>query len=372
MPSEGTGGLAEILGVDVARDGFMESRDASAYPLETSRPGIYLAGCASGPKDITDSVAEASGAAALAASHVLKHKLQVVKEHIEQRDVSGPPSVGVFVCHCGINIGGVLDVSKLTEYAGLLPDVALAEHLLFACAESTQRQIQDRIVEHDLTRVVVAACTPRTHEPVFRQAAASVGLNPYLVELVNIRDQCSWVHSKEPVAATEKARDLIRMAVSKARLLQPLSEKELGVGHEVLVVGGGISGIETAIDLSRRDFKVHLIERESELGGRVVDLAGTYPSGRSGRSLVDEKLKALTASDVDVRTGTVLKSVTGFVGNFEATVGPEDGGRGRDARRGRHRPGDRSGPLRAFSRLLRGGSVHVRDIQHRGRGPDEG
>ena len=321
---EGTGALAEILGVGVADDGYIESRDASAYPLETTRPGICLAGCASGPKDITDSVAEASGAAALAGSHVLRHKLDVVKEDIEQRDVTGPPRVGVFVCHCGINIGGVLDVSKLTEYADTLPDVAFAEHLLFACAESTQRQIQDRIIEHDLNRVVVAACTPKTHEPVFRQAAASVGLNPYLVELVNIRDQCSWVHSKEPVAATEKARDLIRMAVSRARLLQPLSEKELEVGHEVLVVGGGIAGIEAAIDISRRGFTVHLIERNDELGGRVVDLAGTYPSGRSGQSLVDEKVEALKTSGADVRTGTILKSVTGFVGNFEATIGPPD------------------------------------------------
>jgi heterodisulfide reductase subunit A len=245
-----------------------------------------------------------------------------VKQEIEQRDVSGPPRVGVFICHCGINIGGVLDVSKLTEYAGTLPDVALAEHLLFACAESTQRQIQDRIAEHDLNRVVVAACTPRTHEPVFRQAASAVGLNPYLVEMVNIRDQCSWVHSKEPVAATEKARDLIRMAVSRSRLLQPLSEKELGVGHEVLVVGGGIAGIETAIDLTRRGFKTHLIEREGALGGRVADLAGTYPSGRSGQSLVDEKVRELEDAGVDVRTGTILSGVSGFVGNFEAKIGP--------------------------------------------------
>jgi heterodisulfide reductase subunit A len=133
------------------------------------------------------------------------------------------------------------------------------------------------------------------------------------------------VHSKDPVAATEKARDLIRMAVSKARLLSPLSEKELPVGHEVLVVGGGIAGIETAIDLSRRGFTVHLIEREDELGGRVIDLAGTYPVGRSGRELVDEKIEAMNAAGVDVRTGTVLKAVTGFVGNFEATVGPADG-----------------------------------------------
>jgi heterodisulfide reductase subunit A len=326
VPSEGTNGLADVLGVDVAADGYIASRDAAVYPLETTREGIYLAGCASGPKDITDAVAEASGAAALAASHVLKDKLEVVKEEIEQRDVSGAPRIGVFVCHCGINIGGVLDVSKLTEYARGLPDVAFAEHLLFACAESTQRQIQDRIAEHDLNRAVVAACTPRTHEPVFRRAAASVGLNPYLVEMVNIRDQCSWVHHDAPVAATEKARDLIRMAVSRARLLQPLSEKELDVGHEVLVVGGGIAGIETAIDLSRRGFKVHLIEKSSELGGRTAGLASTYPTGRSGKSIIDEKLADLRTRDIDVRTETELSDVSGFVGNFEATVTAAGGG----------------------------------------------
>ena len=274
VPSEGTGALAKVLEVGVADDGFIESREATSHPLETTRPGIYLAGCASGPKDITDSVAEASGAAALAGSHVLKDKLAVVKQDIEQRDVTGPPRVGVFVCHCGINIGGVLDVEKLTEYADTLPDVAFAEHLLFACAESTQRQIQARIVEHDLNRVVVAACTPRTHEPVFREACASVGLNPYLVEMVNIRDQCSWVHHDAPVAATEKARDLVRMAVARSRLLTPLTERELDVGHETLVVGGGIAGIQVAIDLSRRGFEVHLVEARGKLGGRTSELSG--------------------------------------------------------------------------------------------------
>jgi len=335
VPSEGTAQLAKTLGIEVDSDGYIMSRDSSAYPLDTTREGIYIAGCASGPKDITDSVAEASGAAALAGAHVLRHKVEPVREEIEERDCSGPARVGVFVCHCGVNIGGVLDVSKLSAYAETLPDVVFAEHLLFACAESTQRQIQERVVEHDLNRVVVAACTPRTHEPVFRQAVSGVGLNPYLVEMVNIRDQCSWVHSKEPVAATEKARDLIRMAVSRARLLGPLSDKELEVGHDVLVVGGGIAGMETAIDLSRRGFKVHLVERRTKLGGRVSELAGTYPSGRSGASLVDEKVEELSKAGVDVRTGTEVGGVTGFVGNFEATLVPAgvspDGGDSNDA-----------------------------------------
>jgi heterodisulfide reductase subunit A len=320
VPSEGTDALADALGIEVDADGYVKSKDPSGYPLESTRAGVYIAGGATGPKDITDAVAEASGAAAMAGSHVLKYKLDVIKEEIEPIDVSGDPRIGVFVCHCGINIGGVVDVPGATEYAKSLPRVAHSENLLFACAESTQRQIQDAIREHGINRVVVAACTPKTHEPVFRQACASVGLNPYLVEMVNIRDQCSWVHSKEPQAATEKARDLIRMAVARASLLRPLTDRELEVGHEVLIVGGGIAGIETAIGLSRRGFKVHMAECSPALGGRVAELASIYPSGRSGRSLVDEKRAVLEAAGVDVMLGTTVRDVTGFVGNFEVTL----------------------------------------------------
>ena len=330
VPSRGTADLAEILGVEVDVDGYLRSRDASAYPLETSREGIYVAGGATGPKDITDAVAEASGAAALAGRHVLGEQVEPVVEEIVPIDVTGEPRVGVFVCHCGINIAGVLDVQKLADYGASLPDVAFSENVLFACAESTQRQIQDRIKEHGLNRVVVAACTPRTHEPVFREACAGVGLNPYLVEMVNIRDQCSWVHHDVPGQATEKGRDLIRMAVARARLLRPLEQRELGVGHDVLVVGGGITGIQSAIDLTKRGFKVHLIEATGELGGRVIDLASVYPSGMSGRALIDQKVAELKECGVDVRTGTTVKDVTGFVGNFEVTIGPADGGRGSD------------------------------------------
>ena len=325
VPSKGTAGLAEVLGIEVDGDGFLKSRDASAYPLESTREGVYVAGGAIGPKDITDAVAEASGASALAAGHMLDNRVEPVHEEIEPIDVSGEPRIGVFVCHCGINIAGVLDVAKLTEYARILPNVAFAEHALFACAESTQRQIQDRIAEHALNRVVVAACTPRTHEPVFRETCARIGLNPYLVEMVNIRDQCSWVHHDQPVEATEKARDLIRMATARSRLLSPLAAREFGVGHEVLVVGGGIAGIQAAIDLSKRGFEVHLAEQHDRLGGRVLDLASIYPSGHSGKWLIDEKVRELEERGVDVRTGVTLTEVSGFVGNFEAVLSPPDG-----------------------------------------------
>ncbi len=328
VPSRGTDELAEVLGIDVDTDGFLRSRDASAYPLETGREGVYLAGGATGPKDITDAVAEASGAAALAARHVLADRVEPVVEEIEPIDVSGEPRVGVFVCSCGINIAGVLDVRKLANYASALPDVVHAENVLFACAESTQRQIQDRITEHGLNRVVVAACTPRTHEPVFREACAGVGLNPYLVEMVNIRDQCSWVHHDVPGQATDKGRDLIRMAVARARLLRPLEQRELGVGHDVLIIGGGIAGIQNAIDLTKRGFTVHLVEASGELGGRVRDLASVYPSGMSGRALIEEKTAELRECGIDVRMGTTLKEVTGFVGNFDVTVAPSTGGDG--------------------------------------------
>jgi heterodisulfide reductase subunit A len=326
VASEGTDELAMALGIEVDVDGYLKSEDACASPLDSTQEGIYLAGCVTGPKDITDSVAEASGAAALAGRHVLGQELEIVKRDVEPIDVTGEARVGVFVCACGINIAGVLDVPKLAAYGASLPGVAHSESVLFACAESTQRQIQDAIVENGLTRVVVAACTPKTHEPVFREACAAVGLNPYLVEMVNIRDQCSWVHHDHPTEATEKARDLIRMAVARAKLLQPLSERELDVGHETLIVGGGVAGIQTAIDLARRGFEVHLIEREAELGGRTSTLASLYPSGRSGASLIDMKKELLNSLGVDVRMRTEVKGVSGFVGNFEVTLASADSG----------------------------------------------
>jgi heterodisulfide reductase subunit A len=324
IPSTKSGKLAEILGIKIDKDGFIKQLDPCSDPLDTLREGIYVAGCAISPKDITDSIADASGAAIRAACHVMDYKIDRVEEEIPQVDVSGEPRVGVFVCHCGINIAGVVDVQQVADYARKLPHVVFCDETMFACAASTQDEIQKKIFEHNLNRIVVAACTPKTHEPIFQETIAKVGLNPYLFEMVNIRDQCSWVHMNEPEAATRKAMDLVRMSVARARLLNPLETRELGINHDVLVVGGGISGIQTSIDLTNRGYKVYLIEKEKELGGRVKDLSTLYPSYKPGSELLEKKINLLNNSNVEILTNADIKSVNGFVGNFEVTVQNKD------------------------------------------------
>ncbi len=319
IPAAGAKGLAKILGVEIEKDGFFKQKDVCGYPLESTRDGIYLCGCATGPKDITDSIAEASGAAAKAAL-LVEEKVEEKETEIPQRDISGEPRIGVFVCHCGLNIAGLLSCESLAEYAKTLKNVVFSEDVLFACAESTQRQIQERIKEYYLNRVVVAACTPKTHEPIFQETLSKVGLNPYLFDMVNIRDQCSWVHLREPDAATKKAKDLIRMAVARARLLVPLNKREMEVGQKILVIGGGIAGIQTVIDMANRGFEVHLVEKESVLGGRVSKLASLYPRGESGKELANKKIFELQKLDVYVYTDTEVQNIQGFVGNFDVEL----------------------------------------------------
>ena len=320
VPANGTQELAEALGIELDEDGFFKEKDPCGYPLDSTRPGIYLCGCATSPKDITDSIAEACGAAVRASLHVLPHKVKEEKVEITPLDISGKPRIGVFVCHCGLNIAGVIDVVALQEYAKTLPNVVYAEDCLFACAEAGQRRIQEMIVEHRLNRVVVAACTPKTHEPIFRETLEKVGLNPYLFEMTNIRDQCSWVHAKEPTSALMKAKDLIRMAVAKVSLLQPLERRELEVKRDALIIGGGIAGIQAAIDLTNQGFSVYLVEKEPQLGGRVAKLATLYPSGISGKDLIDRKVSELKKNRVKILTSTEVKNVTGFVGNFDVEL----------------------------------------------------
>ncbi len=319
IPAEGTNDLATILGIRTAKDGFCTQKDACGYPLESTRDGIFVCGCVTGPKDITDSIAEASGAAAKAALFV-DERVQEAESEVTPRDVSGEPRVGVFVCHCGLNIAGLLPCESLAEYAKTMQNVVFAEDVLFACAESTQRQIQERVQEHDLNRVVIASCTPRTHEPIFQETLAKVGLNPYLFEMVNIRDQCSWVHQKEPEAAADKAKDLIRMAVARARLLKPLDKRELEVNQNILVIGGGIAGMQSAIDFASRGFTIHLLEKEARLGGRVRNLASLYPQDESGEELIQRKLEDLKKFNVNIHTSATIENIDGFVGNFDVTL----------------------------------------------------
>jgi len=319
IPPKGTEQLAKVLDIELAEDGFFKPLHPCGNPLESTRAGIYLCGCGTGPKDITDAIAEASGSTAKIAAPIPGEAAAETDSLPEELPTDGEPRVGVFVCHCGLNIAGVLRMDELREYARELPGVVFAEDVLFACAESTQRQIQEVVKEQQLNRVVVAACTPKTHEPIFRETLAKIGLNPYLFEMANIRDHCSWVHRGDPEEAGEKAKDLIRMAVAKCRLLKPLYFRELDVDQKVLVIGGGVSGIEVASDLGRRGFKTYLVEKSSTLGGTVYELASLYPTGEPGKALVDSKVEKL-GGNVEVLTNAEVFEIGGFVGNFDVKL----------------------------------------------------
>jgi heterodisulfide reductase subunit A len=232
--------------------------------------------------------------------------------------------VGVFVCHCGSNIGGVVDVPAVTEYAKTLPNVVYAERNLYTCSSDGIDSIKRAIQEHNLNRIVVAACTPRTHEPLFRKACEDAGLNKYIFEFANIRDHCSWIHMREPEKATEKAKDLVRMAVAKASLLEPQEEKKVSVEPKTLVIGGGISGMTAALNLARQGFDVHIVEKERALGGMVRWLYKLYPTFVDALEFVNAMVKEVAAEErITIWTSTTMKEVEGYVGNFNATITTE-------------------------------------------------
>ncbi len=318
--SEQVRALAEVLGVEVDRYGFFEQRHINFEPIGSTRPGVFLCGCAECPKDIPDSVAQASACAAQAEQYVKEDRIEEVPLEVTPIDSSGEPRIGVFVCHCGLNIGGVVDVPNVAEYARHLPNVVYATDNLFTCSDDTQKKIQELIREYQLNRVVVAACTPRTHEPIFRDTCAKAGLNPYLFDMANIRDQCSWVHSVTPEEATRKARDLVRMAVARARLLVPLEPKEVPVYQRVLVIGGGIAGIQTALSLANQGIAVCLVEKEAALGGRLRQIYQLYPDGNEAQPWLQSKIDQLHERGVEILVNTEVADIQGFVGNFEVTV----------------------------------------------------
>ncbi|MCK5561082.1 MAG: CoB--CoM heterodisulfide reductase iron-sulfur subunit A family protein, partial [Thermoplasmata archaeon] len=228
--------------------------------------------------------------------------------------------IGVFVCHCGRNIGGYLDVPATVEFAETLPGVVYAEHNLYTCSSDTQDRIKEMIEEHSLNRVIVASCTPRTHEPLFRDTIREAGLNPYLFEMANIREQCSWVHSTNPVEATTKAKDLVRMAVARAKLLKPLQPRTVEVEKSALVIGGGIAGIESAINISNQGYQVTLVEKMPFLGGRVAQLSEMFPENQSAYEVLKEKYEMLVKNNVNILTKSTVTGVEGFIGNFEITI----------------------------------------------------
>ena len=313
--------MSKVLGIKLNKYNFCQTETFS--PIETSKNGIYVCGAFAAPKDIPESVAQASGAAAKAMSIIASERgTQVSKrEFPPERDISKePPRIGVFICHCGINIGGVVKVPEVVEYAKNLPDVAYAEANLYTCSQDTQKLILEKIKQNNLNRVVVASCTPRTHEPLFKETVQEAGLNPYLFEMTNIRDQCSWVHMHEPEKATQKSKDLIRSVVAKARLLKPLEKPLISVTPVGLVIGGGISGMTAALELAKQGFEVHLVEKDKELGGQLRTLHYML-EGEDPQEKLGELINEVTSNDkIHVYTNAEVAEISGFVGNFKAKI----------------------------------------------------
>jgi heterodisulfide reductase subunit A len=313
--------LGKTLGVELDAGKFAAT--SSFTPVSTSKPGIFVCGAFQGPKDIPQSVMEAS-AAASAASELLaaaRYTLAKKKPVFEERDVSQEvPRIGVFVCHCGINIASVIDVEGVRDYAKTLPYVAFVENSLFACSQDTQELIKERIKEHNLNRVVVASCTPRTHEPTFQETITEAGLNKYLFQMANIRDQGSWVHMNEPEKATKRAKDQVRMAVASVALQPPLHEFNLPITKACLVIGGGVAGMEAALGLANQGYQVHLVEKKDFLGGHAKKLNHTWV-GEPIQPYLDDLVKRVeNNSRLEVHLNSELTDVSGFVGNFKSTL----------------------------------------------------
>jgi heterodisulfide reductase subunit A-like polyferredoxin len=317
--------LAGRLGVALNKYNFVET-DVFA-PVKTSREGVYACGIFQGPKDIPSSVTEAGAAACLAGGSLFAARGSLVKsvEIPEEIDISGQePRIGVFVCKCGINIAGVVDVPGVEEYAKKLPGVVFAGNNLFSCSQDSQDQMKELIKEHNLNRIVVASCSPKTHEPIFQDTLQKCGLNKYLFEMANIRNQDSWCHSAQPEAATAKARELVRMAVARAGTLTPLHEQKIPVNQRALVVGGGVSGMNAAIGLADQGFEVVIVEKEAELGGMARHLVKTIEGADIQAYVSELTKKVINHEKIQVLTRTLIVGFSGFKGNFttEVIVGP--------------------------------------------------
>ncbi len=322
--AEETKALARKLGIDLTPSGFCKTD--SFEPVNSSRDGIYVSGVFNNPKDIPESVLDASAAASAAGDALSSARDTLTKtvEKIPEINVVGErPRIGAFICDCGSNIKGVVDCAAVTEYARTLPFVEFADEAMYACSQDAQNKMVEYIKEKNLNRIVVAACTPKTHEPLFQETLANAGLNKYLFEMTNIRNHNSWVHKNNPEIATEKAKDLVRMAVAKAALSEPLKEEKINVNDAIMVVGGGLAGMTAARSLALQGYKTHIIEKKDRLGGEAHKLYKTAQGEN-----VSEKLEALIQEieaneNITVHCNTTLESVDGFVGNFKSTLATE-------------------------------------------------
>ncbi len=313
--------IRKIFGIELNEFNFCKT--SVFNPVASTRDGIYAAGPFTEPKDIPETVMQASGASSKVLS-VLKEvrgSLITPKEYPPEIDVTGQePRIGVFVCHCGTNIAGVVNVPDVVKYTETLANVIYVENNLYTCSNDTQEVMKERIKEHNLNRVVVASCTPRTHEPLFRNTIREQGLNSYLFEMANIRDQCSWVHMHEPEKATQKSKDLIRMAISKARLLEPLQKRTLEINKSAFVIGGGLSGMTSALELANQGYTVYLVEKQKQLGGNLKRIQYLL-NGENPQEELKKLISKVTNNDkITLFTEANIENIEGSIGNFKTTV----------------------------------------------------
>jgi heterodisulfide reductase subunit A-like polyferredoxin len=322
-PSDSALELANKLGIRVNEHSFCEH--SSFEPVSTSRPGVFVCGAFQSPKDIPQSVVEANAAVG-AAGNLLEPvaveppEVLEVPEQLESAVFLDPPRIGVFVCNCGINIGGVVRVPEVVEYASNLPFVVHCQENLFSCSQDAQGKLKEVIQEQRLNRVVVAACSPRTHEPLFKDTVHAAGVNKYLFEMANIRDQDSWVHQNAPEAATQKAKDLVRMAVAKAALLEPLDEQQYPITPEALVVGGGVAGMQAALTIAESCYPVHLVERTDRLGGQANHIHWTWKGEDVQEFRMNLEKEVRQHPLITLHLGVEVTYMSGFVGNFRSTL----------------------------------------------------
>ncbi len=318
--------LAEKFGIELNAHGFCKSNPSN--PMETSRPGIWVSGAFQGPVDIPESVFSASGAGSQCGEFLDYRRGKLSKERVypAEKDASQEEArVGVFVCHCGANIGRVVDVPSVVDYCRGLDNVVHAQEQLFSCATDSAQSIAETILEKDLNRVVVAACSPRTLEPLFRDTLREAGINQYFLEMANIREHCSWVHSREKENATEKAKDITRMSIARACRLQPLQEIDLPVNRAALVVGGGIAGMTCALSIAQQGHEVYLLEKDSDLGGTAAKIHYTL-DGMDVQSFLHEIVSRVYQNQlIHVYTDAVITEATGYVGNFVTKVKSDRG-----------------------------------------------
>jgi heterodisulfide reductase subunit A len=313
--------ISEKFGIELNEYNFCKT--PSFKPVESTRDGVYVSGPFTEPKDIPETVMQASGASSKVLSLLkdVKGSLITVKEYPPEIDVEGQePRIGVFVCHCGTNIAGVVSIPEVKEYAQTLPGVVYVENNLYTCSNDTQEKIKEKIKEHKLNRVVVASCTPRTHEPLFRNTIREAGLNPYLFEMANIRDQCSWVHMAEPEKATVKSKDLLRMAIAKARLIESLQKRSVSITKSALVIGGGLSGMVSAIELANQGFDIHLVEKEKELGGNLRRIHYLLNQGDPQSELKNIIEQVKKTEKIHLYTNAKIENIEGSIGNFKTTI----------------------------------------------------